>query len=120
MARITRNQDIQNCIEECKNCEQICSESIQYCLQQGGPHVDQRHMQILLDCVRLCAESASFMMRASPMQSELCTLCADVCDRCAKACEAFPNDQQMKACADFCRRCANTCRDMSTRIRRAA
>jgi hypothetical protein len=35
------------------------------------------------------------------------------CDRCATACEAFPNDEHMKSCAEECRECEKACKAMT-------
>ncbi|WP_315791209.1 four-helix bundle copper-binding protein [Fischerella sp. JS2] len=107
------NQGMQQCIQNCLNCHSICLNTVTYCLQKGGNHVEQSHIRLLLDCVEICQTSANFMLRISLLHPWICGVCAQVCDRCAQDCERVGDDAQMKACADMCRRCAQSCRQMS-------
>ncbi len=69
-------------------------------------------MKALFDCAESCRMSAAMMSRESRFHARHCALCADVCKACEEACEAFPDDAQMKACADACRACFQACRAM--------
>ena len=42
------------------------------------------------------------------------------CDRCAKECEKFPQDQHMAACAEECRKCEKACKAMLPHVGHAA
>lgn len=44
------NQAVQHCIQSCKGCHTACEQTVTYCLQTGGAHVEASHMQSLLDC----------------------------------------------------------------------
>jgi hypothetical protein len=106
--------DLQACIEECLECHRICVETANHCLELGGDHAEAAHVRALLDCAELCATSADFMLRGSPLHGAVCGACATACDRCAESCEAMPDlDEQMEACAEACRRCAESCRRMA-------
>jgi len=107
------NQQSQQCIQNCLDCHSICSNTAIYCLQQGGQHAEAAHIRLLLDCAEICQTSANFMLRGSDLHSRTCGICAEVCERCAKACEQMGDDHQMRACADLCRRCAESCRQMA-------
>lgn len=105
--------DLQNCIRECTDCHAICLETIQHCLQKGGQHAAPDHVRLLQDCAQICATSADFMLRGSPLHTGTCGVCAEVCEQCAQECERMGDDQQMQKCAEACRRCANSCRQMA-------
>ncbi|MEW5849873.1 MAG: four-helix bundle copper-binding protein [Myxococcota bacterium] len=104
---------MQQCIQECTNCHDVCLTTVQYCLQKGGKHAEQNHIRLLLDCAEICRTSADFMIRGSELHTATCNACAIICDKCAEDCEKFGDDAQMKACANACRRCADLCRQMA-------
>ena len=108
----TRSPDVQKCIQACQECHAICQETVAYCLTVGGAHAQPQHIAVLLDCAEICHLSEDSMFHGSAIMNTLCTACAEVCDLCAKECERFPGDAQMKACADRCRSCAQACRRM--------
>ena len=108
------SQEMRQCIQECSGCHQICLQTIQHCLGMGGKHAEQSHIRLLADCAQICAVSADFMLRGSPLHGRTCGVCAEVCERCAQDCDRVgAGDQQMKQCADACRRCAQSCSRMA-------
>ena len=107
------DRSMRECIDACVDCARVCAETLTYCLSKGGEHVRPEHLKALQDCVDICATDAAFMVRGSEHHTELCGVCADVCQACAVSCEGFGNDAQMKACAEACRRAAESCRKMS-------
>lgn len=104
---------MEHCIANCTETHQICLETVSYCLGKGGKHAEAKHLRLLLDCAQICTTSADYMIRKSEMHGRTCGLCADVCKRCAEACDAFGDDPQMKRCAEACRRCVQSCREMA-------
>ena len=102
-----------HCIDNCTECHRVCLETAIYCLSGDGGHADAQHVVLLLDCAQICATSADFMIRKSVAHGRTCALCAEICERCAQACEAFGDDSQMTLCAEVCRRCAQSCREMA-------
>jgi hypothetical protein len=107
------SKEMQECVEACLACHNICEETMSYCLQQGGKHVDAQLMRTMMDCTDLTRICADMLMRRSPMSGEMCKLCAQACDLCAQACAAMPDDQQLMRCAESCRKCAEMCRAMA-------
>ena len=103
---------MQQCIQNCTDCHNICVKTIDHCLHMGGKHVEQAHLKSLLDCADTCRTSADFMQRGSALYMKACGLCAEACTSCAVTCEQFGQDAAMKVCAEQCRRCAQSCRDM--------
>jgi hypothetical protein len=105
--------EMERCIENCMECHRICVETGTYCLQMGGRHVEANHMRAMKDCEQICATSADFMLRLSPLHPMTCGVCAEACLACAASCEQFGNDSQMQRCAEICRQCAQTCLEMA-------
>lgn len=103
-------QKLNNAAQHAQQCEAICINTIQYCIQMGGAHAEPSHVAILQDCADICGSAAKFMLRASSQHRKVTEACADICEACADSCDKFPNDAQMTACADACRACAAVCR----------
>jgi hypothetical protein len=108
----SKEVDVQTCIEDCLSCHAVCLDTVSYCLEQGGKHVEAEHIRTLLDCAEICQTSANFMLRDSSFHAYTCDICAEICEECAEQCEQFTNDEQMQACTESCRRCAASCQDM--------
>ena len=104
---------MQNCIDNCKECWAICTETVQHCLKKGGGHAAANHIRTLLDCAEICRTSADFMLRGSDLHGYTCGACAKVCEKCAESCEQMRDDEQMGECAEACRRCAESCHEMT-------
>ena len=105
---------LQICIQNCLDCYQICTRTIDQCLTKGGQHSEAKHIKLLQDCADICNLSAKFMLRGSEFHSSTCGVCSEVCLACAKSCEAMKDsDEQMKACAEACQKCAASCQSMS-------
>lgn len=104
---------MQQCIQECQTCSQVCLEEVPHCLEKGGKHAQAQHIVLLLDCAESCRTSADFMMRGSAFHQKTCEICAEVCEACAKSCDSMMDDPEMKRCAEECRRCAQSCREMA-------
>lgn len=104
---------VRQCIDNCTACSNICVETATYCLNMGGKHADPAHIALLFNCYDICRVSADYMLGSSEFISQICSLCAQVNDRCASSCDQFGDDEQMKACADMCRTCADSCRQMA-------
>lgn len=42
--------DMQQCIQECTTCHQVCVNTMRHCLQKGGSHAQADHIRGLADC----------------------------------------------------------------------
>lgn len=109
----TTSDEMRRCIDECLSCFRTCLETVTHCLEQGGRHAEAAHIRLLLDCADICQTSGAFMLRSSDLHTRTCAVCAEICERCARDCEAFGDDPVMRACAEACRRCAESCRKMA-------
>lgn len=80
----------------------------------GGDHVEQSHLNLLMDCAVISATMTDFLIRDSEFSASLAPLCAEICDACAESCEEVggEEDEEMVHCADVCRQCAEMCRQL--------
>ena len=108
------NTSMQECIDRCQSCQEICLAAVTHCLEKGGKHAGPEHIRMLLACAEICDTSARFMLLDSEFNGRTCDVCAEVCEACAEDCESMAEDEVMQQCADVCRRCAESCRQMAT------
>jgi hypothetical protein len=107
------DETMQQCVQNCTETHNTVMQTIGYCMDMGGMHVDAAHLRSLLDCAEASAASVHFMLRGSGLHPQVCGVCADACLACALSCELFPSDARMLACAQICRRSAESCREMA-------
>ncbi len=108
------NTEMQECIGSCQRCQASCVMTATHCLEMGGKHASPEHIRLLQDCAQICATSADFMLRGSPIHGRTCAVCAEVCRLCAESCERMADgDAMTQQCADECRRCAESCDRMA-------
>ncbi|MFZ6816716.1 four-helix bundle copper-binding protein [Undibacterium sp. Ji22W] len=107
------NKNMQSCIEACNHCHASCLHTaMMHCLEMGGAHVEATHFRLMMDCAAICQTSASMQLSGSSFHQALCTICADICEACAKSCETVGG---MDACVKACHDCAASCRKMSAK-----
>ncbi|MGD6852976.1 MAG: four-helix bundle copper-binding protein [Candidatus Bathyarchaeia archaeon] len=106
------SEEVRECLKDSLECYQSCTETTLRCLSMGGKHAEADHINLLLDCAKICSINADFMLRNSTYYPQTCGICADICDECADNCDRFDEDF-MKECASVCRRCAESCREMA-------
>jgi len=101
-------QQIQDCIQDCLNCHQVC-QNMATSIQQGQ---NATHRNLLLDCAELCQTTAHFLQHSSPLAGYVTQTCAQVCTHCKEVC----NQAGMNDCANACDICANSCQQMSKMV----
>ncbi len=111
-SEVMTSDEVRECLKDCLDCYQTCTETTIRCLTTGGQHSELEHLNLLMDCARICNTNADFMLRNSTYYPQICGLTADICDECADTCDRF-DDDFMKECASVCRRCAESCREMA-------
>ena len=111
-SEIQTSDEVRECVKDCLDCYQNCTETTIRYLTMGGEHAEQEQLNLLMDCARICNTNADFMLRNSTYYPQTCGLTADICDECADICDRF-DDDFMKECASVCRRCAESCREMA-------
>ncbi|RYG24099.1 four-helix bundle copper-binding protein [bacterium] len=101
-------------IDLCLECHSMCERTSVHCLDMGGEHASGDHQTALRDCAQICATSADFMIRQSPIHKFTCRVCAEACRRCEAECRRISGgDSIMERCADTCKRCAESCERMA-------
>lgn len=107
------SSELERCAKTCSECYEVCVKTVQYCLKKGGDHAEASHINLLNDCLCICATSADFLLRGSDNHVATCTACAEICSKCAEECRTMESDPQMKKCAEACEKCAESCERMS-------
>lgn len=102
------NNKNQACIDACNHCEQSCYECFDLCLleQDVANRVDC--LKALIECAVMCQMSVTLLSLKSQSAMDHCTLCANVCQKCAMECEAF-DDLHCKDCVTSAKKCATEC-----------
>lgn len=95
--------------EVVRTCANVCNETLAYCLGQGGDHVEETHIRLLVDCAEICNVTANLVGRGSEYADNLMEVCGEVSKACEESCEGFEGDETMTRCADACRACAEHC-----------
>ena len=97
---------MQRCIEACLECRRVCFQmAMTHCLKEGGAHVEQAHLSLMMNCASLCQTAADFMLAESALHAEVCRVCADVCAACAQSCARLAG---MEDCERACRKWNHT------------
>ncbi len=110
MSSATASQ--KDCIQNCQECQTTCSDMLtSHCLNEGGDHVEQSHVKLMLDCIAACAACVDFMSRSSDFRSHYCKACAEICNACADSCEQVGG---MAKCVKCCRKCEESCSAMAS------
>ena len=99
-----------NCIEKCLYCFVTCRTTCQNCVAGENPHHPLLRNIPLLQCAELCRDVRTFLERGSELWDVACSLCADLCESCARECKQVPDDEQFRICGEACEECAATCR----------
>ena len=99
-----QNTKWQSCIDACMRCAEAC----EFCATSDLREQDVKMMascaQINRECAAVCWTSASLMCMDSQFAKQFCSLCADICDACARECD--------RPTVDHCKKCAQACRRM--------
>lgn len=108
------NRLMQECGRNCLETFATCTAAAAHCLEMGGEHAGREHQTTLLDCARLSATAAEFILRGSPMHHSVCGVCAIACRVCESYCRSLSeHDSMMVNCANMCARSADSCERMS-------
>ena len=103
--------DMLHCIDDCLHCYRICTtESMNHCLETGGPHTEPEHFRLMTHCAEICRTAASFMLGNSHLHAVVCSACAEVCRACAESCRQVGD---MDECMQACLACMNSCGRMA-------
>lgn len=101
-------QSVKACLDACNLCATECGNCFSHMV---GKESTNACPACCVECVAVCRLCADAIARNSPFVKEICKLCADVCDWCAKQCGAHEMEH-CKRCAEACLQCAAACRNM--------
>jgi hypothetical protein len=65
-----------------------------------------------LECADICLFAAKMMSGDSRFSSQICDLCASVCEASGEECNKHSNMEHCRKCAEVCSNCAEECRAM--------
>ncbi len=83
---------MQDRLKNCQECQTMLNEMLtSHCLSEGGAHVEQTHVKLMLDCAAACAACIDLMSRNSDHHVHYCKACAEICKACADSCEQVGN-----------------------------
>ncbi|MDH6430425.1 four-helix bundle copper-binding protein [Paenibacillus odorifer] len=106
------HQNYKECIDECLKCMIACNHCYSACL-------DEDHVGMMKECIRLdreCADICEFAAHAMSMNSkyatEICLACAEACEACGNECQKHDHEH-CQQCAEACFACAKVCREMA-------
>ncbi|MBY9081994.1 four-helix bundle copper-binding protein [Paenibacillus sp. HN-1] len=102
----------QDCIEACLKCMNACNFSYVSSLKQYDLARLQECIRMDRECADICAFAIEAMTRQSPFVTEICLLCAEVCEATAAECERY-EQTHCRDCIEACLRCAEICRQVS-------
>ncbi|MGE0471280.1 MAG: four-helix bundle copper-binding protein [Nitrospira sp.] len=109
--------EMQTCIQLCRDCHAMCTQTIAHCLKLGGRHATPDHIRLLVDCAQMCTTTVDYMLRESSFHDRVCRLCSELCTQCGKDCEQVAGDDQLiKQCIEICRTCAESCERMASKV----
>ena len=103
------DQNGKDCIDACNLCAVDCGICFSH---MAGKESINACPSCCIECAAICRLCTDAIARNSPFAKQLCKLCADICDWCAKECGAHDMDH-CKRCAEACRDCAAACRKMA-------
>lgn len=103
--------DNRSCIDACLLCIVFCNECASACLKEAHPERMKHCIQLNMECVAICTATAQLLSLGTRHRHELRTVCAEICEACAAACDEH-SFEHCRECARACRACAKECRAM--------
>lgn len=79
--------DRTNCMEVCLAAQRACTETMAWCLREGGDYAEATLIRTLLDCAQISQAVTDFLARGSPLYPVICLACTAIATRCAEECE---------------------------------
>lgn len=50
------DDEMKKCIQLCRDCHAMCTQTISHCLKLGGRHAAPDHIRLMEDCAQLCTD----------------------------------------------------------------
>ena len=93
------DQVAKDCISACNDCATVCGQCFAHMSGTASPNACPA---CCIECTALCRLCSDAIARHGPFAKPLCKRCADICDWCAKECDAH-DTAHCKSCAEACR-----------------
>ncbi|MBI0584070.1 MAG: hypothetical protein ISF22_07565 [Methanomassiliicoccus sp.] len=115
MATMTKEQIsyVERTIESCRDCREICEETIFHAIRVGGETAQMDVLGVLMDCGGICKLSEKMMLRGSPYFRRMAPTVVDICEACATMCDTIAGDDYFSTCANSARRCADNLKQLA-------
>lgn len=112
LSHLNISPEMEQCIDHCTDCHDVCIELIDHCLRQGGRYAEPDRVKLFEDCAEICQTALDFMVRESARYPLTCAVSAAICDEVARDCAMFQDDEIMQRCAEIARKCGRSLRSM--------
>lgn len=99
----------QACIDACADCIVACKDASTEDLKEDDIEMMSRSIKLDHDCAAICILAMQSMASDSEFVKQICKLCVEVCTICADECDKYDYMEHCKICAEACRKCAIEC-----------
>lgn len=93
---------------DCGQCSKACDTTVKAIAKKGGKY--ESLTKLMKDCSKVCKLSDD--MHGSQFEGKVAALCAEVCNKCATACEEL-KDKSLQSCINECRKCETSCKKVA-------
>ncbi len=97
-------------LHACEDAHDALVHAVHDCLKKGGRHAEPGHIGIMLDCAQICHTAHDFILRHSSQHQVTCRACEEICNACAKSCDAVGHADL----SELCRKAASACHTTHT------
>lgn len=108
-----RYHNNQTCIEACLRCAAICNYCASSCTQEKDVNMMAACIKLDMECAAICYATGQLMSLGSDKAMDLCRICAEICEACARECEQHDHFEHCRVCTKTCYQCAEECREMA-------
>lgn len=108
------NEPLARCIEECFDCAQVCTSCADACLGEDMVKDLTQCIRLNLDCADACAATGAIATRRTGSNEALIRsmldTCALACRICGEECRKHAGmHEHCRICAELCERCERAC-----------
>lgn len=104
--------EMQACLQACTDAHKICLDTMAHYMKTAGKNTDMNLICMMRDCAEMCMMCMNLIMDGSEFMGRTATICAEMCEKCATACEMMNDNAEMMACALACHQCAENCKTL--------
>jgi tetrahydromethanopterin S-methyltransferase subunit C len=97
-------------LKELNACAILCNMCFDACLKENEVQLMAECIRLNRECADICQFTASFFSSDSVHTAKLVSICADICQKCAEACEKHEHHEHCRKCAITCQTCHEMCK----------